>query len=112
MRASASAREVEYRADPACLAAENDLRAYQQTPKQQAARRLWCGVGMLISASMIPATVRQATDVMVVSKDHGSAALLSGDCVLAINGISTKLLTISEVKALIKVQPHLDSVCM
>jgi len=38
----------------------------QNTEHQQAGRRRWCGVGMLISASKTPATVRKASDVSVI----------------------------------------------
>ena len=111
-RSNASLRDVEWAADEACAKAEGELLAYQRLLEQQPARGRWCGVGMVISASQTPATVRKASDVSVISKDHGGVALQSDDCVLAINGISTRLLTIPEVKDLIKVRRMCVCVCV
>jgi hypothetical protein len=111
-RSNASLSDVDWAADEACVKAEGELLAYQRLLEQQPARGRWCGVGMLISASQTPATVRKASDVSVISKDHGGSALQSEDCVLAINGISTRLLTIPEVKDLIKVRRMCVCVCV
>lgn len=75
-------------------------------PRQSSRSGGRSGAGMMISSTKMPTAVRSASDVRVVRKAHPGNAVQMDDVVVTINKISTKLLSIPEVRPLIPVDGH------
>lgn len=84
-----------------CDTIEGDLKFIQTLPEQRIARERWCGLGIDIVPTSESFFVVQVADARVVESQHDihyDPPIAVHDEVMAINGISTLLLSSVEVQ--------------